>query len=45
MQITPPSGVASSKATPLSQAGFKRAVPGKGQQLTLLALEVHADCR
>ena len=32
-------------ATPLSQAGFKRLVPGKGQQLTLLSVEVQADCR
>ena len=33
--------------TPLSQAGFKqrRCVAGKGQQLTLLSLELHADCR
>ena len=25
--------------------GFKRVVPGKGEQLTVLAVEVHADCR
>ncbi len=30
---------------PLSQAGFKRVVPGKGQQLTLLSVEVLTDCR
>lgn len=50
-QITPPSpGLGSGSAaaaTPLSQAGFKmrRCVSGKGQQLTLLSLEVHADSR
>ncbi|KAK9818869.1 hypothetical protein WJX74_003598 [Apatococcus lobatus] len=45
-QITPPSpAVGGSGPTPLSQAGFKRLVPGKGHQLTLLSLEVHADCR
>lgn len=44
-QITPPSCVGSAGATPLSQAGFKRTVAGKGQQLTLLAVEVHADGR
>jgi len=32
-------------ATPLSQAGFKHTVAGKGQQLTLAAVEVHADSR
>lgn len=31
--------------TPLSQAGFKRLVPGKGQCLTLLSVEIVADCR
>lgn len=31
--------------TPLSQAGFKRMVPGKGQCLTLLSVEIVADCR
>ncbi|GFH23879.1 DNA polymerase, partial [Haematococcus lacustris] len=32
--------------TPSSQRGFKRAAPGsKGEQLTLLALEIHAACR
>ena len=30
---------------PVSQLGFKRLVPGKGQQLTLLSLEVHALSR
>jgi hypothetical protein len=49
-QITPPSpGVvgAGRSATPLSQAGFKqrRCVAGKGQQLTLLSFELHADSR
>lgn len=50
-QITPPSpGLGSggtAGATPLSQAGFKmrRCVSGKGQQLTLLSLELHADSR
>lgn len=48
-QITPPSpGLGGSGgATPLSQAGFKqrRCVAGKGQQLTLLSLELHAECR
>lgn len=44
-QITPPSAGDSKGGTPLSQAGFKRTVAGKGQQLTLLSLEVHADSR
>lgn len=46
-QITPPSPAKGPGAehTPVSQAGFKRTVAGKGQQLTLLSLEVHADCR
>ena len=48
-QITPPSPGLGGGAgpTPLSQAGFKqrRCVAGKGQQLTLLSLELHADCR
>ena len=29
----------------LQSRGFKRAVPGKGEQLTVLAVEVHADSR
>ena len=29
----------------MSQLGYKRLVPGKGQQLTLLSLEVHAASR
>ena len=45
-QITPPSPVSGvSGPTPVSQAGFRRLVPGKGQQLTLLSIEVHADTR
>ena len=45
-QITPPSPVSGvSGPTPVSQAGFRRLVPGKGQQLTLLSVEVHADTR
>ena len=46
-QITPPSPGGASAGTPLSQAGFKqrRCVAGKGQQLTLLSVEVHADSR
>ena len=45
-QITGPSPAeGASGPTPLSQAGYKRLVPGKGHQLTLLSLEVHADCR
>lgn len=48
-QITPPSlGLGGGSAgTPLSQAGFKqrRCVSGKGQQLTLLSLELHAESR
>ncbi len=45
-QITPPSPASGmSGPTPVSQAGFRRLVPGKGQQLTLLSLEVHADTR
>ncbi len=45
-QITPPSPVSGvSGPTPVSQSGFRRLVPGKGQQLTLLSIEVHADTR
>ncbi len=45
-QITAPSPAAGSAgATPLSQAGFRRLVAGKGQNLTLLSIEVHADTR
>ena len=45
-QITPPSPASGmSGPTPVSQAGFRRLVPGKGQQLTLLSIEVHADTR
>ena len=45
-QITPPSPASGmSGPTPVSQAGFRRLVPGKGQQLTLLSVEVHADTR
>lgn len=45
-QITPPSpGSGLSGPTPVSQAGFRRLVPGKGQQLTLLSIEIHADTR
>ena len=46
MQITPPSVLKETSApVPVSQLGFKRLVPGKGQQLTLLSLEVHAATR
>lgn len=39
-QITPPSEAAgAAPRTPVSQAGFRRVVPGKGQGLTLLAVE------
>ena len=39
-QITPPSEAAgAAPRTPISQAGFRRVVPGKGQGLTLLAVE------
>ena len=50
-QLTLPSpglgGGTAPGATPLSQAGFKqrRCVAGKGQQLTLLSLELHAESR
>ena len=46
-QITPPSpaGGSDGGVTPVSQAGFRRLVPGKGQGLTLLSVEVHADTR
>jgi len=42
-----PAGIGGGDASPvpLSQAGFKRVVPGKGQQLTLLSVEIQADCR
>ena len=29
----------------MSQAGYRRLVPGKGQNLTLLSIELHADTR
>ena len=46
LQISPVTpAVGSGGATPLSQAGFKHTVAGKGQQLTLAAVEVHADSR
>jgi hypothetical protein len=41
----PSSGVGSDCATPVSQAGYRRLVPGKGQNLTLLSIEVQADTR
>ena len=45
-QITPPSPMPGAGGqTPVSQSGFKRLVPGKGQQLTLTSIEVHADSR
>lgn len=44
-QITGPSPEAAKSRTPLSQAGFKWRVAGKGQQLTLLSIEVHAASR
>lgn len=44
-QITPPSPAVRGEATPVSQAGFRRLVPGKGQNLTLLSIELHADTR
>ena len=44
-QITPPSPAIRGEATPVSQAGFRRLVPGKGQNLTLLSIELHADTR
>jgi len=45
-QITAPSPAAGSAgATPPSQSGFRRLVAGKGQNLTLLSVEVHADTR
>ncbi len=43
-QITPPS-LPGGGPTPISQSGFKCTVAGKGQQLTLLSIEVHADSR
>ena len=44
-QLSGASPLGSAGATPLSQSGFKRTVAGKGQQLTLLCAEVHAECR
>ena len=41
--ITPPYG--SKCETPFSQIGMKRTIVGKGQGLTLLSVEIHADCR
>ena len=45
-QITPPSEAAGAvPRTPVSQAGFRRVIPGKGQGLTLLAVEARPpDC-
>lgn len=44
-QITGASPKAIKSQTPVSQAGFKWRVAGKGQQLTLLSIEVHAASR
>ena len=44
-QITPPSPAVRGETTPVSQAGYRRLVPGKGQNLTLLSIELHADTR
>lgn len=44
-QITGPSPKAIKSQTPVSQSGFKWRVAGKGQQLTLLSVEVHAASR
>ena len=44
-QITGPSPQRAVSQTPVSQAGFRWRVAGKGQQLTLLSIEVHADSR
>ena len=44
-QITGPTPKAIKSQTPVSQAGFKWRVAGKGQQLTLLSIEVHAASR
>ena len=44
-QITGPSPQRAKSQTPVSQAGFRWRVAGKGQQLTLLSIEVHADSR
>ena len=44
-QITGPSPLPQRDQTPVSQAGFKWRMQGKGQELTLLSIEVHADSR
>lgn len=44
-QITGPSPLTAKSQTPVSQAGFKWKVAGKGQQLTLLSIEILADTR
>lgn len=44
-QITGPSPRHAKTATPVSQSGFKWKIAGKGQQLSLLSVEVHADSR
>lgn len=44
-QITGPTPKAVTSQTPVSQAGFKWRVAGKGQQLTLLSIEIHAASR
>eukprot|EP00887_Chlorella_sp_A99_P007603 scaffold20.g7603.t1 len=43
--VSPPSSGRGGKATPFSQGVFKHCIQGKGQQLTLLCLEMHADSR
>ncbi|GMH43547.1 hypothetical protein BSKO_11469 [Bryopsis sp. KO-2023] len=44
-QITPFTGMHSSRFTPVSQAGFKKSSEEDGQQLIILSIEIHADCR
>lgn len=33
------------KPTPVSQAGFKKGVPDEAQELVLLSVEIHTNCR
>ncbi|CAD7702237.1 unnamed protein product [Ostreobium quekettii] len=36
---------AGSKVTPVSQAGFKKGMPDEAQELVVLSVEVHTNCR
>lgn len=44
-QITPATGPKKGTITPPSQSGFKQRTAEDGQQLVMLSVEIHADCR